>query len=373
MVFNRLTEPRSKLGLLEWFDTVVMPDCQAPSHQQLLRAMDVLIDHIDAVEAAVCAQVRPLLDQSVSIIFYDLTTIRYCGKGVACDDWQLINTGLSKEGGIGKQFVLGVVQSADGLPLLHTVAPGNVGETTTLIAMLEHACKRFSMHQMVVVADRRLLSLENLSELEMLAKAQNRAIDFILAVPARRYKELNNVVRNLVFEDGLAEAQFTNHRLVVAFDPQRGKAQSQARRERMHAVEQLAEKMSQKLDAQDTGKLSPGQRASDRGAYARFSKELKDRQLSRLYNIDWKADLFSYSPNESALADAELMDGKLLLITSLKAKAFSAAEIVQRYKALADIERGFRCRETSGNIVILPVTTGHCNDSMARTRSEIPL
>ncbi|NMG73121.1 hypothetical protein GO611_23900, partial [Azoarcus communis SWub3 = DSM 12120] len=41
--------------------------------------------------------------------------------------------GLSKEGDIARQVMLGVVQTADGLPIHHEVFAGNTGETTTLI------------------------------------------------------------------------------------------------------------------------------------------------------------------------------------------------------------------------------------------------
>ena len=56
--------------------------------------------------------------------------------------------------------------------------------------------------------------------------------------------------------------------------------------------------------------------------------------------MDLKSDLFSYTVDEAALAQAQLMDGKLMLVTNVS--DLTAAEIVQRYKALADIERGFR-------------------------------
>lgn len=352
MVLNRLTAPCSKLGLIAWLDTVQMPDSVTPTHQQLLRAMDSLIDNIDAVEAAVCAQVRPLLDQSVSIVFYDLTTIRYSGS-VGTDDWPLVGYGRAKEGGAAKQFVLGVVQSADGLPLLHTVAPGNVGESATLQPMLKQALARFPVSQMVVIADRGLLSLDNIAELEALAAAQSRQIDFILAVPARRYSELVTTVGSLVFSGGLAESQFAGHRLVVAHDDERATAQSAARDERMAQVEAIAAGLSNKLDAQDQDEPGKGRRASDRGAYARFARELKDRRLSKLYRIDWKAELFSYERDEQAIANARLMDGKLLLLTSLPKQSFDAAAILQRYKSLADIERGFRTLKSE--LLIAPV------------------
>ncbi|CUH39440.1 Transposase [Jannaschia seosinensis] len=55
--------------------------------------------------------------------------------------------------------------------------------------------------------------------------------------------------------------------------------------------------------------------------------------------------------NEEAVADAELFDGKLALITN--APDLAPAEAVSRYKALADIERGFRVLKS--DIEIAPV------------------
>ena len=52
-----------------------------------------------------------------------------------------------------------------------------------------------------------------------------------------------------------------------------------------------------------------------------------------------------------ALARAQMMDGKLLLVTNVV--DLEPAEIVQRYKSLADIERGFRVLKSE--IEIAPV------------------
>ena len=64
------------------------------------------------------------------------------------------------------------------------------------------------------------------------------------------------------------------------------------------------------------------------------------RNLAKIVKVDLKSDLFSYTVDEAALKQAELMDGKLLLVTNVA--DLTPPEVVQRYKALADIERGFR-------------------------------
>lgn len=343
MVFNRLCAPDSKLGCLEWLETVSIPGMpDGITHDQLLRTMDALMDRAEAVEARVAAQLRPMLDQQLSVVFYDLTTIRIHGEGEVANDLRAF--GMNKEtGGIERQFVLGVVQSAEGLPLMHTVHAGNVSETKTLKAMLDSVLKRFDVERVIIVADRGLLSLDNVAELAAVANATQRKLQFILAVPARRYRELGGTLDALAFDRdraSLAEGEFAGHRLVVAHDPARAAEQSAKRRARIDEIEAFAEKLVSKLDAQDQGKTARGRKASDRGAYTRFQQAVADAELTRYIKADYQADCFSYGIDEHAISDAERFDGKLVLLTNVS--DFSAEQIVSRYKSLADIERGFR-------------------------------
>src|SRR5512139_2207965 len=78
-----------------------------------------------------------------------------------------------------------------------------------------------------------------------------------------------------------------------------------------------------------------------RAPWPRLSWRVSSRRTSR----------FSWSVDETALARAELFDGKLALITN--APDLTRAETVSRYKALADIERGFRVLKS--DIEIAPV------------------
>jgi hypothetical protein len=354
MVFNRLCEPDSKLGCLRWLETVAMPAMpDGVTHQQLLRAMDALMDHVGAVEEALARQIRPLVDRDLAVVFYDLTTVRIHGEGAVEDDIRAF--GMNKEiGGIARQFVLGVVQTADGLPLMHTVHPGNVAETKTLQGMLKTVLQRFPVERVILVADRGLLSLENIGELTAVAEqtAGGRTLEFILAVPARRYAELVETFRGLAFDEaGQAESTFAGHRLIVAHDPLRAEEQSTRRRARITALEDMADKMVARLDAQDEGQTARGRRASDRGAYSRFTRAVAEAEMTRFLKADYTADRFSWSVDETAIAEAELFDGKLALLTN--APDLTAADAVARYKALADIERGFRVLKS--DIEIAPV------------------
>ena len=358
MVFNRLCNPDSKLGVLRWLQTVSMPgiDAQRLTHQHLLRSMDALMDHQAAVDECVAALLRPLVDVELSVVFYDLTTIRT--EGLSEQDGDVRQYGMSKEGLIARQFMLGVVQTADGMPIYHEVFAGNASEAPTLQPLLRKVLERFPhIRRLIVVADRGLLSLDNLEELSKFEVVKGQPLEFILAVPGRRYGDFEEILQSLQAQatqtpqEFIGEARWQTHRLVVAHNPERAREQTDKRRQRIAALQTRAAELAGKLDAQDAGQTRRGRKLSDSGAKARFFHEVCDAHLSRIIRVDLKSELFTYDIDAQAQQRAELMDGKLLLVTNVT--DLSAAQIVQRYKALADIERGFKVLKSE--IEIAPV------------------
>ena len=365
MVFNRLCDADSKLGVLRWLQTVSMPqvDTAALTHQHLLRSLDALMDHQEAVDDVVASLLRPLVDQDLSLVFYDLTTIRAAGLSEQAGDVR--QYGMAKEGLIARQFMLGVVQTAEGLPIYHEVFDGNQAESPTLMPTLKKVLARFGhIKRLIVVADRGLLSLDNIEELGKITlphSTDGQALEFILAVPGRRYGEFVEVLQDFQAKAVKAEQEIIEElpwqglRLVVAHHPERAKEQTQLRNERIAALEAQAQAWAGKLDGQDGApdgtKVGRGRKLSDSGAKARLYHEVKEAHLAKIVKVDLKGDLFSYAIDEKALQQAQLMDGKLMLVTNVK--DLSPAEVVQRYKALADIERGFRVLKSE--IEIAPV------------------
>jgi hypothetical protein len=185
MVFNRLCDPESKLGISRWLEGTRVPEVAADSvtHQRLLRTMDTLVDCAEALQAATATLLRPLLDQELAIVFYDLTTIRTDGGSEVADE--LRQYGMAKEGTIARQVLLGVVQTTEGLPIHHAVFAGNSAETHTLVPVIEQVLARFPIRRVVLVADRGLLSLDNLEAIRQIT-VQGQPLEFLLAVPARR-------------------------------------------------------------------------------------------------------------------------------------------------------------------------------------------
>ena len=194
---------------------------------------------------------RPLIDQELAIAFYDLTTIRV--EGSARVDGDVRQHGMTKDGTVRRQVLLGVVQTADGLPIHHEVYEGNAAETRTLVPTIEKVLKRFAIRRVVLMADRGLLSLDNLEALEAI-RVGDRPLEFILAVPARRYAEFDSLLANFhtdvcasATEEVFGALQWQGHRLIVAHRPDQAAERTARRRQRIAELEHEALRMSGKL------------------------------------------------------------------------------------------------------------------------------
>ncbi len=196
----------------------------------------------------------------------------------------------------------------------------------------------------MLVADRGLLALENRDALCEIRLASGAPLEFVLVVPGRRYSEFTELLRPLHDQhctpaegEAIGELPWRNLRLIIAHNPAVARAAQMLRRERIHALEEQAAAWLGKLDARVSVR---GKRLSDSGAEARLYHAVKDAHLAHILRVALKNALFAYDINQDALALAELMGGKLLLVTNTP--DLLANNVVDRYKSLADIERGFR-------------------------------
>lgn len=359
MVLNRLCDPDSKLGVLRWLQTVALPDIdvKALTHQQLLRSMDALMDNQDAVDGVIAGLLRALVDHDLSMAFYDMTTIRAEGLSRVAGDVRKF--GMAKEGLVARQFMLGVVQTSEGLPIYHEVFDGNTAQTKTLLPILKKVMERFAnLRRLILVADRGLLSLDNLDALQAIrlrpdrsegksqGPSKGQALEFIIAVPGRRYHEFAELLEPLQQQCAKASAETTGEvawnglRLVVAHDPATALEQQRRRKAAMAQLQAQANGWAGKPGEQDLGKKKRGRKLSDSGAKARFYHAVCEAHLGKIIKVDMAAELFSYAIDEAALRLAGLMDGKLLVVTNVQDMA--PGKVIERYKSLADIERGFK-------------------------------
>ncbi len=108
----------------------------------------------------------------------------------------------------------------------------------------------------------------------------------------------------------------------------------------MDGLEKQAPTWSNKLDGQDAGSSHRARKRPNGGAKARFCHAVEEMHLPHAIRVDLKNHLFTLEIDEDRLARLKGLDGKLLLVTNVTDHKPRA--LVDRYHALADIERGFR-------------------------------
>jgi len=92
--------------------------------------MDALLEHKEQVGQVMIGLLRPLVERDLPAVFYDAPTIRAEGLSQQNDDVRRF--GMLKEGLIARWFMLGIVQTAEGLTLYHDVFDGDTAEISTL-------------------------------------------------------------------------------------------------------------------------------------------------------------------------------------------------------------------------------------------------
>jgi transposase len=138
----------------------------------------------DLIEEALFAR-RCDLFCDLDIVFFDTTSIYFEGEGGET----IGQRGHSKDHRPDlKQMVVGMVLDQQGNPLCSELWPGNTADVKSLVPIVERLKSRFGVGSVSIVADRGMISVETLAEVE------KREWQYILGVRMRRSTEAKTVV-----------------------------------------------------------------------------------------------------------------------------------------------------------------------------------
>jgi len=344
LTVNRICDPCSKLALLEWLDSVWFPGLEErrPSYHHLLRAMDRLLLVKEKAEPALARRFHAKARQEGDLVFYDITSTWFEGDRSVGDD-DLRRFGYSRDGRFYKrQITIGVVMSAEGIPLCHHVFAGNRVDKTTVAEVVSDLKTRFKLRRVIFVGDRGMLSDENLETL------LTERFGFIVAHPLRRDKTAREVIENLAGEIDLqkSEEQFLQEeragvRFVLAYSPLIAQEVRAGRNRRLTEADVLIKKWLSRLKTP----LPHGRKPTAQGTYDRIRDYLRDKELLSFYQVRIEGAKVTAVADKRVRSWEERIDGMLLLETTDSDSP--APEIVKRYKELAEIERGWRALKST--------------------------
>jgi len=343
MVANRLIDPCSKRRLPEWVEgDVVMPaGFTAPSADQYYRALDAVAATKQATETQLYAALCDLTNLDLRLVCYDLTSTYFEGSPRPSDRFPSKAFGYSRDRRSDRpQVVIGLLCTGDGIPIAHHVFAGNTADVSTLPGVLTDLAGGFGVGRICVVADRGLISENNVDIVagqgfdHVLATRLHRdatctealtasasATAVWVPVPAAR-----SAACEVTLEDG--------RRAVVVASLERH------RRDTLRTGELVARTETKLTALEDQVRAG---RLADPGKIGRAAQRiLGGSGVGHLFDVEIGEGRFLYHYNETAFAYEELLAGRYVLVTSLTHSQAGTAQVVLAYRQLQSVEDRFR-------------------------------
>jgi len=171
-IISRAVCPASEHATVEWLQDntalceLIGIDAASVNHHKLYRISRLLYEHRDGIEQYLSRRTSELFDLQDKIILYDLTNTYFEGRK---QNSQIAMFGNSKEKRKDAKLVtLALVVNIEGFVKYSKIYRGNIGETTTLEAMLNELSTQtsFTGRKPMVVMDAGIATEDNLKMLQ---------------------------------------------------------------------------------------------------------------------------------------------------------------------------------------------------------------
>jgi transposase len=360
LVTNRLCRPGSEHALAQWLesDFVCGRDGKrilAPWKQQgrvrvelhwlqeWYRTLDQLLAHKDRIEVELFGRLRDLFHLEVEMVFYDLTSTYFEGRGPA----GLAAFGYSRDGKPrNRQVQVGLVM-INGWPIAHHVFDGSLRDSETVESVLQDLQQHFGLRRVILVGDRGMVTIENLALLRQrgqgylvgLRRRRNEQVNgYIQAAAQGRWqqcpvgisaREKDKPPRTMVTE---VAGEEPGVRVFVVQSEERLAYERAMRETAMEKTRQAFEKLAGRVAG---GRLK---KAQDIGAAA--ARILSRNHGSRYYDWSLEQGVFCYFEHPVHLPAEQALEGKYVIQT--EESDLSAVQAVEAYKDLSEVERSIR-------------------------------
>ena len=269
-------------------------------------------EKIEKLKSKAAQLARGLIRRPLDVLFFDCTTLYF----ESFEEDSLKQPGYSKDAKFKEsQVLLALLITPEGLPVGYELLPGATYEGHSLIPVVRRLRRQYELRKAVCVADRGMLSEDNLSALE------EAGIHYIVGarlkqLPKSRQKlVLNEALYRPYGKDGTSMQEIDLHgrRLIVCRSQRRAEKD---RHDRQRALNKLIKKLG--------GSRSPRALINHCG-YKRYLRIEGDAEVA----VD-----------QDKIAQSQKWDGLYGVATSLKDEEASA--VLSHYRGLWQIEETFR-------------------------------
>ena len=341
MVVARLLEPRSKLATARALTDDTLSSTLA--EELALGAVDVdelyeALDWLIAAQPRIEAKLAQWHLHEGTLVLYDVTSTYFEGRHCP-----LARLGYSrdarKDGKKARmQIVFGLLTTAEGCPVAVEVFEGNTADPNTLATQVSKVRDRFGLQHVVLVGDRGMITQARIRQ-----DLSGVGLDWITALRAPQIQKLVRAgdLQLSVFDtQDLAEItsqHFPGERLMVCKNPLLASERARKREELLTATERELEKIraaTQRERQPLRGKEQIG---------VRVGRVLGRYKMGKHFRLTIEDAAFAYERDLIRIQEEAALDGVYVVRTSVPAAQLSCDHAVRAYKALAGVERAFRC------------------------------
>jgi len=163
LVYSRLLFPGSKRN--NWMNRGRFFEDTEYTLDNVYNCLDFLLSHREALLQKLHEQVERKYHRDTLLLFYDVTNY-YCEIDENDEDGKGIRRkGYSKEHRTSPIVQMGLFMDEQGLPLSYELFEGNRPDCKTLMPMLDESFSAFDMSHTIVIADKGMMSGDNLRDL----------------------------------------------------------------------------------------------------------------------------------------------------------------------------------------------------------------
>ncbi len=308
LVISRIAFPLSKLKTIDYLYRYQGASLDIDS---VYRFLDKLNNKLKPqVEQIAFAHTKKILQDNISIVFYDMTTLYF----EASDEDDLRKTGFSKDGKHqNPQIFIGLLVGLGGYAIGYDIYEGNTYEGHTLIPFLENISKKFNLDKPVVVADAGLLSNDNIKTLE------EKQYEYIIGARLKNEpdKIKNQILKNKYIDGSIISIKkSTTTRLVVNYSNVRASKDVYNRQRGLHRLEKLIK----------AGRLTK----------SNINNKGYNKYLKMIGEVKIEIDYEKYTNDNE-------WDGLKGYITNTR---LTNNDVLENYKNLWHIEKAFRMSKT---------------------------
>ena len=242
-------------------------------------------------------------------------------------------------------MVIGLLCTVDGIPIAHHVFAGNTADASTLPDVLADLTDRFAVERICVVADRGLISADNV------AAVAEAGCDHVSATRSHRDKACQEALETITADTEWIDVPGLRCRAVEAAPADGARAvivESDARisRDIRRTAEPIARTETQLLALEERVRAG---RLADPAKIGRAAQRIiGPNGVARLFDPDIGPGRFVHHYEPDAHAYKRLLAGRYVLTTSLTADQATAERVVAAHRQLADVEARFRTLKDFG-------------------------